>query len=71
MPTTKLRYIQYAAYSFRATGIWPWNPNGFSDADFMASTVTNPDDFEGNSMEPIREVSNETTTADAQSPQSS
>lgn len=26
--------------SFRSTGIWPWNPDVFTDDEFMASTVT-------------------------------
>lgn len=48
--------IQCAVDSFRVTVIWPWNPDVFSEADFIASTVTeqdNPDDFAGNTTQTI------------------
>lgn len=37
-----------AAESFKTTGIWPYNPDVFSEADFLASSVTereNEDEF--------------------------
>jgi len=32
--------VEKAAHGFRATGIWPYNPNTFSDTDFLPSQVT-------------------------------
>lgn len=37
--------------SFKTTGIWPWNPDVFTEADFMASTVTERNNTENVAME--------------------
>lgn len=58
--------IACAAESFRVTGIWPWNPDVFTDADFMASTVTeqeDPNDNVENTAETINQAIVTATTS--------
>lgn len=47
--------LQMSEKSFSATGIWPFNPNVFSDVDFAPASVTNLDFLQSDNIEIIFE----------------